>query len=375
MVVLVSFLLVLAAAVTLVVGLLQSGLTLIYLSIGCSVVAGLVLAVAVLRGRPEPKGAASAPARPYSPPPEPAYSSSSSAPSYSSSSYTPDPEPAEESWRVDTPAPASRSRFGRPAAVAIEAPEPEPEPEESRIAGYARRAAGAGASTSPSVISGEMPEPITRGGFPLPDYDDLRAPELLRRVEELDAAQLEQVKAREEAGKNRVSILTRIDARLETLREPGWEIDEATWEGDAPEEAAPAEADLDAGDDFEDEPAAEPEPAPAVGDDFPIPSYDSLRVGQILPVLRDLDDAELEEVRQYEAAGKARSGILDRIEFLAAGGSRPAAAAPAAAAAAPAKKAAAAKKAAPAAPAAKAAGSTSIAAAVAAAKAKQAKKG
>ena len=65
MVVLVSFLLVLAAAVTLVVGLLQSGLTLIYLSIGCSVVAGLVLAVAVLRGRPEPKAA------PYAAPPRP----------------------------------------------------------------------------------------------------------------------------------------------------------------------------------------------------------------------------------------------------------------------------------------------------------------
>ncbi|MGI8984256.1 MAG: hypothetical protein ACR2HM_06950, partial [Acidimicrobiales bacterium] len=58
MLVLVSFVLVLAAAVTLVVGLLQSGLNLIYLSIGCSVLAGVVLAVAVLRGRPEPKAAA-----------------------------------------------------------------------------------------------------------------------------------------------------------------------------------------------------------------------------------------------------------------------------------------------------------------------------
>ena len=80
---LVSFLLVLAAAVTLVVGLLQSGLTLIYLSIGCSVVAGLVLAVAVLRGRPEPKAAPyAAPPRPVSTPtptPVPSYSSGSRA--------------------------------------------------------------------------------------------------------------------------------------------------------------------------------------------------------------------------------------------------------------------------------------------------------
>ncbi|HVF13389.1 MAG TPA: hypothetical protein VM942_02250 [Acidimicrobiales bacterium] len=366
MVVLVSFLLVLAAAVTLVVGLLQSGLTLIYLSIGCSVVAGLVLAVAVLRGRPEPK-AASAPARPYSPPPEPAYSSSST----SSFSTAPEPETGDESWRVDTPAPASR-RFGRPATVAVEEPEAEPEP--SPVAGYARRAAGAGASTSPSVISSEMPEPVVRGGFPLPDFDELRAPELLRRVEELDIAQLEQVREREAAGKARSSILSRIDARIESLREPGWEIDDATWEGgdaapaDRGAEADVAEADLDAGDDFEDEPEPAPEPAgPAPDADLPIADYDGLRVGQILPLLRDLDEGELEAVRQYEAAGKSRSGILDRIAFLAAGGTRPTVTA----AAVPPPAAAAAPAAAPA----KAAGTTSIAAAVAAAKAKQAKKG
>src|SRR5438270_8826163 len=51
-VVLLSFLLVLAAAVTLVIGLLNSGLGLIYVSIGCSVAAGIVLALAVVRNRP-----------------------------------------------------------------------------------------------------------------------------------------------------------------------------------------------------------------------------------------------------------------------------------------------------------------------------------
>src|SRR5437764_14731188 len=76
-VVLVSFVLVLAAAVALVVGLLQSGLAIIYVSIGCSVVAGIVLAVAVLRGRPEarpaaaPGVAAPAPRAPPAPPPPP----------------------------------------------------------------------------------------------------------------------------------------------------------------------------------------------------------------------------------------------------------------------------------------------------------------
>jgi len=362
-VVLVSFLLVLAAAVTLVVGLLQSGLTLIYLSIGCSVVAGLVLAVAVLRGRPEPRAATAAPARPYSsspppPPPEPSYRSE------------PDSEP-EESWRVETPAPATR-RFGRPAAIAYEPePEPEEEPEPAPVSGYARRAAGAGASTASATLNEEMPAPVMRGDFPIPDYDELRAPELLRRVDELEVADLEQVRGREEAGKNRMSILTRIDARLEVLREPGWDIDEATWEsGDDAGEAA-ADLDLDEGDDFEDEVVDDTVVEAAASGDLPIADYDGLRVGQILPLLRDLDDVELDQVRQYEAGGKARSGILDRIDFLAAGGTRPTVSAPAAAA--PAKKAAkkaapAAKKAAPA-----AGGSTSIAAAVAAAKAKQEK--
>ena len=51
--VLVSFLLVLAAAVTLVIGLLNTGLGLIYVSIACSVGAGVVLAVAVVRSRPQ----------------------------------------------------------------------------------------------------------------------------------------------------------------------------------------------------------------------------------------------------------------------------------------------------------------------------------
>jgi len=353
-VVLVSFLLVLAAAVTLVVGLLQSGLTLIYLSIGCSVVAGLVLAVAVLRGRPEPKASAAAPARPYSPPPTPT-------PSYSMS----EPEPADESWRVETPAAQSR-RFGRPAAVAAYEPEPEPEPEpESRIAGYARRAAGTGASTSEADINDEMPAMSGGGvgvGFPISDFDTLRAPELLRRVDDLDVPDLEAVRAREVSGKNRVSVVSRIDARLETLREPGWDVDEAAWEGDEPDPAPADEVD----DDYDDEVAGS-------DDGFPIPDYDGLRVGQILPLLRDLSPAELDEVRAYEAAGKARSGILDRVDFLAAGGTRPTgtSAAPTPPPPPPPKAPAAKAAAAPV----KAAGSTSIAAAVAAAKAKQAKKG
>jgi hypothetical protein len=286
-------------------------------------------------------------------------------PSYSRS-FEPEPEPADEPWKVDTgPVPAAR-RFGRPAAIAIEEPEPEPEPEPAPIAGYARRAAGVGASLGSAELTSEMPSPVSRAAFPIADYDTIRAPELLRRVDEIDdVAVLEEVRAAEAAGKGRVSVLARVDARLEALREPGWDIDEAAWEGGDEAADAPAEAELDVDDDFADE-----EPA-AAGDDFPVLNYDALRVGQILPALRDLDESELDQVRQYELAGKARAGILDRIDFLSGGGGAAPAAAPVAKKAAAVKKAPAAK----AAPAATAAGTTSIAAAVAAAKAKQAKKG
>ena len=60
--VLLSFLLVLAAAVTLVIGLLNGGLGLIYLSIACSLGAGIVLALAVVRSRPRAVPALGGPA-------------------------------------------------------------------------------------------------------------------------------------------------------------------------------------------------------------------------------------------------------------------------------------------------------------------------
>ncbi|HWC12582.1 MAG TPA: hypothetical protein VG455_15340, partial [Acidimicrobiales bacterium] len=82
--VLVSFVLVVVAAITLVIGLLQSGLGIIYVSIACSVLAGIVLFVAVLRGRPEPR-AAGAPAaarpEPAGAPPAPATADTSWRPS------------------------------------------------------------------------------------------------------------------------------------------------------------------------------------------------------------------------------------------------------------------------------------------------------
>ncbi|HEX7131855.1 MAG TPA: hypothetical protein VF228_04735 [Iamia sp.] len=50
-----------------------------------------------------------------------------------------------------------------------------------------------------------------------------------------------------------------------------------------------------------------------------IPDYDSLAASQVVPRLRALAPAELEAVRAYEAAGRGRKTILNRIAQLQAG--------------------------------------------------------
>lgn len=351
--VLVSFVLVLAAAVTLVVGLLQSGLTLIYLSIACSVLAGVVLAVAVLRGRPEPKAAPIG--RPYTPPasappvparePEPAYSAAPT------TSYTPPPPPPTPvpAARADTDDAATKAAgtalLGRLRGRRGEAAEPTPEPEPEMVP------ASGPATTEMPAVSAEADD-----GFPIADYDRLRATDLLRRLGALDRNQLEAVRDREIAGKNRFTILSRVDVLLASKAEPAWEVDDDEWEADEAEagttviEVGPAADDFAAagmgddefgaeevGDDefaageVEDDEADEVDDFATVDmadeevdelvspvDEFPIAGYESLTVGQILPRLSDLDAEELAQVREREQQGRARGTILDRIERLAA---------------------------------------------------------
>ncbi|HYI61683.1 MAG TPA: hypothetical protein VEW93_07740 [Acidimicrobiales bacterium] len=50
--------------------------------------------------------------------------------------------------------------------------------------------------------------------------------------------------------------------------------------------------------------------------DLAIPDYDSLAASQVVPRLRALSEAELEDVRAYEAAGRGRKTILNRIAQL-----------------------------------------------------------
>jgi hypothetical protein len=208
----------------------------------------------------------------------------------------------------------------------------------------------ADAAPSYPADTGQMPavSEEDEDGFPVADYDRLRATELLARLPDLDRNQLEAVRQREASGKNRFTVMSRIDALLATKAEPAWEVDDDEWEdeagADAESEAAVIEAEaLEVDDDFgtaleeeegedlvEDEfRVSDFEVAGEVEDDevdelvspadtFPIAGYDSLTVGQILPRLSDLDADELAEVRARELQGRGRGTILDRVDRLAA---------------------------------------------------------
>jgi len=120
--------------------------------------------------------------------------------------------------------------------------------------------------------------------FPIADYDDLRVSEILPLLPELDLDELETVREREEGGRARASILRRLDELADELE-------------------APAAA-----------PAAETSAAASDDDLFPIEDYDDLRVGEILPLLDELEPDELEDVADRERSGAARASILDRID-------------------------------------------------------------
>jgi hypothetical protein len=64
------------------------------------------------------------------------------------------------------------------------------------------------------------------------------------------------------------------------------------------------------------EPAPEPDEAPLDATALAIPDYDSLAASQVVPRLRALETEELEAVRAYEAAGRGRKTILNRIAQL-----------------------------------------------------------
>ncbi len=121
--------------------------------------------------------------------------------------------------------------------------------------------------------------------FPIAEYDSLTVAQVMPLLPRLYTDELDVVEAREREGKSRASILAKIDE----LRGAGG-ADEA-------EEEVAATDDAWDDDDF-----------------FPIEDYDALSVGQIRPLLGELEPDELEVVRQREANGAARASILDDIK-------------------------------------------------------------
>lgn len=283
MLLLVTIGLVVVGAIALVVGFVSNSLAPIYLSIACSVIAGIVLVVFSRMARRGDSGpsAAAAPAQaspgswspsttstpPPPPPPAP------DAPSYEPPpAYTPPPPPP--------PAPARATPMRRPAR----APEPEP-----------------------TIV---LDEPVSAAagpdddGFPIAGYDTMRSSQIVALLVDLDLDELDMVQEREEQGKNRATVLRRVVERIDQLEAEDLD-EEPLAEEDEPVEAEafPAAAD----DEFR---------AEAADDGFPIADYDSLSADEIIAVLDDLEDDELDLVAEREELGQNRVAILDYIDDM-----------------------------------------------------------
>ncbi|MGH8974578.1 MAG: hypothetical protein ACRD0C_15430 [Acidimicrobiia bacterium] len=272
---LVSFLLVIVATIFLVAGLfLTKDLPLIFVSIGCSALAGLVLVIAVLRSRPRPV-----------------------------SETEPIPPGLGVAPGIDTVSPD------------YSATEVAPEVSGPPRSGTARAA-------DPGRFAGRS--------FPIPNYDSLEVVEVLPLLGDLEPAELEMVRQREASGRNHPWVLARVDALLESEAGdwgPGEELEEeeeeeepelepaSEWSEPEPEWAGSA-ADWSASDFPLDADSDADYGEIEVMRDFPIDRYDELRANEILPLLASLDAEDLKMVREEEAATKARTSVLSRIDVL-----------------------------------------------------------
>ena len=260
MLLLVTIALVVAGAVSLVIGFVSNELLPIYISIGCSIVAFVVLVLFSRMSRRQPTAGAEV-ARP-----QPGWAP---------------PEPPER--------PVVTRATSEPETA-------EQEPERTLVGAGVRRGA---APPPPPPREADVEE------FPIEDYDALRVNEILPVLAELDVDELSLVREREEQGKRRATVLNRIDDLVDEL--------EYQEEGPLePEPAAPLLAPVE---------AEGPEPTAMAADGadqdgFPIAGYDELTADEILDLLDDLDDEELDMVAEREESGQNRPEILDRIDEM-----------------------------------------------------------
>ncbi|HVF32699.1 MAG TPA: hypothetical protein VM933_06655 [Acidimicrobiales bacterium] len=258
-----TILLVLVAAVTLLIGIFSDQLPLIFISIGASALAAIVLAVLSQMSRR--KGRA----------PEAAA----------------DDEKAPATVSEGSPVPAEPAARGESDA---EAP--------TEVVPVASAASGGG-GTAELAIAG---------------YDTLRVNEILPKLQDLGLEELEGIAQHEESHKNRTTVLNRIDQLMD-----GLEAEEtgASAAASSPSSSAPVS------DEVAEEVAAsieeigEPVVALDAGaddagadDGFPIPGYEGMTEAELIPLLESLDADELEQVADREEAGPNRDAVLDAID-------------------------------------------------------------
>jgi hypothetical protein len=337
-VLLVSFLLVIVATIFLLSGLfLTKDLALIFISIACSALAGIILVVAVMRSRPRPAESPAADGgdqalAPAAVAAESAADRRSAAPRRAEGREFPIPdydslevvevlpllgdlEPAEleqvrqreassraHPWilaRVDAlleaeadadtsehtwaPGPIGKSGQGRMLDDEDDILEIEPDD-----ANWASPRESDWAASDFPLDAGADYDDISLRDFPIDRYDELRVPEILPLLASLGYEDLKMVREEEAAGKARASILSRIDGLL------GRDV------GGRP---APAPAKRST--------AKAPSKAAA---NLPIADYDNLTVPQIGASLAGMSVAELRQVRTYEKRHKNRAGVLTKIE-------------------------------------------------------------
>jgi len=278
-VLLVSFLLVIVATIFLLSGLLLTkDLALIFISIACSAVAGIVLVVAVMKSRPRP-GAV----------------------------------PAGDGATL-TPAPSTVAAGGD-AAV------------ERRPA--AARGGDGREFPIPDYDSLEVVEVLPLLGDLEPSELEMvrqreasgRAhPWILARVDALLEAEAEADTSEHAWAPGPIGTKGQ-QGRLIEEEEDEDEIaevepDDADWASPRDRDWAASDFELDSGADYDDMTAGRGRGGGSRRMDFPIDRYDDLRVTEILPLLATLSADDLKMVREEEAAGKARASILSRIDGL-----------------------------------------------------------
>jgi len=337
-----SFLLVIVATIFLLSGLfLTDSLVLIFISIACSALAGIVLVLAVMKSKPRPATATAVEGEGQVPAAAEVAAESAGRPAparrgdgrefpipdYDSLEVVEvlpllgDLEPSElelvrqreasgraHPWilaRVDAlleaeadadtsehawaPGPIGTSGQQRSLLDEDDDDIVEVEPDDSDWA--TPRDSDWAASDFPLDAGADYDDLSASRDFPIDRYDQLRVTEILPLLTNLGAEDLKMVREEEAAGKARASILARIDGLLGRSGAAG---------------ARPAAAKRPAG-------AAKKAPSKAATS-LPIEDYDNLNVAQIVARLMTLSQSELRQVRTYEKRHKNRAGVLTRIE-------------------------------------------------------------